>query len=270
MNKTILAAIFCILGCMPLRAQEVVTGIVVDSKGIPVPGAKVETEDGSQSVITELDGTFRLDLAQPSKKVRVQYSGLQGKTAKIKPNMKVKLGSNSWWKAAPEKWNWFAEGVLAMPNNPGGDLMNPAGGIMIGGLKKLGFYLKGVTNTFGQDYSNELYSDYSLRDYAITKEKTTYWSATAGIIVRLGCPIHLYYGVGYTQYQHFLKDTYGNWLLYEPNTWEGLAVDAGIMLRIKKFTLSFGVTMCSGEDDYDDYSNSQIKVAGNFGIGYSF
>lgn len=267
MKKTILTAICCLAALLPLRAQEVVTGIVVDSKNNPVPGAKVETVDGSQSVITNLDGTFSIPLNEPAKKLHFIYSGMQGKTAKIKPDMKVKLRDYSRWKA--DKWRWFTNAVVAFPNKPGGDVFNPAYGLMIGGCKEIGFYLKGVTNTFGTD----TYGYGVPYDNKVTKEKSTYWSATGGIMVRLASPIHLYYGLGYAEYKYFLKDTRNNWYEYDNRKVSTLAVDLGVMIRIKRINISLGLTLTPEDDDYYDYYDCQAadtKVAGNFGIGYSF
>ena len=52
-------------------AQNVVTGTVTDRDGNPIPGAKVVVAGGTESVITELDGTFRLESQTPVRKIEV-------------------------------------------------------------------------------------------------------------------------------------------------------------------------------------------------------
>lgn len=60
MKKIFLFALLLSAG-ISLSAQNTVSGTVTDKKGNPIPGAKVEIKGGTESTITELDGTFTLE-----------------------------------------------------------------------------------------------------------------------------------------------------------------------------------------------------------------
>lgn len=91
MKKLILSGILLLAGFMGLTAQNVVNGKVVDNEGNPIPGAKIEVVGSTESTITELDGTFRLETQKPVKKVKAFYVGMQTKTQTVKPDMLIKL-----------------------------------------------------------------------------------------------------------------------------------------------------------------------------------
>lgn len=94
MKKLFLSGILLLAGSMTLFAQNVVNGTVVDKDKNPVPGAKVEVVGSTESTITELDGTFRLETQSPARKVKVRYVGMQSKTQEVEPNMLVTLTSS--------------------------------------------------------------------------------------------------------------------------------------------------------------------------------
>ncbi len=79
-----------LLGLLPLScaashlsAQNTVSGTVTDKKGNPIPGAKVEIKGGTESTITELDGTFTLETKIPAQKVKVYYCGYAVEGAEV-------------------------------------------------------------------------------------------------------------------------------------------------------------------------------------------
>lgn len=94
MKKLFLSSILLLAGSMTLFAQNVINGTVVDKDKNPVPGAKVEVVGSTESTITELDGTFRLETQSPARKVKVRYVGMQSKTQEVEPNMLVTLTSS--------------------------------------------------------------------------------------------------------------------------------------------------------------------------------
>lgn len=245
-------------------AQETVTGVVVDKKGNPLPGVRIEVPGTPDQTISDLDGTFTLYRSdQSKKKVYATYAGMNPKKVKIKDGMRIKMKEYNWWTKKPDKWNWFVNAIVAVPNNPfvsdkSHHVMNPAYGIMFGRVKNWGYYVKGITNTFNGSLSewNEETSGF------IDKQKSTYWSATGGAIVRLGCPIHLYVGAGYSDYTHCIRNMSGEWFDYSDSRVKGLNVEYGLMLRIRKVMVSLGASWGNATDE--------DKCAGNFGIGYTF
>lgn len=91
MKKLLLSGILLLAGVTGVSAQNVVNGTVIDNEGNPIPGAKIEVVGSTESTITELDGTFRLETQTPARKVKALYVGMQSKTQAVKPNLLIKL-----------------------------------------------------------------------------------------------------------------------------------------------------------------------------------
>lgn len=265
--KKLIAMLLTALCAVPVSvAEETITGMVVDKKGNPLPGVRIEVPGTSDLAISDLDGTFTLSLSDPSKKkVYATYAGMNPRNVKIKDGMRIKMKEYNWWTKKPDEWNWMVNAILAVPNNPFGDFFNPAYGLMIGRVKKFGYYVKGVTNTFGTDIRSEAF----YRGF-IDKETSTYWSATGGAMMRLGCPIHLYAGVGFASYSHNMRDLKGEWHQNYDNCYDNFVVDLGFLIRISHVNISLGLCAGFGQDSGYYSDGSAFNTAGNFGIGYSF
>lgn len=242
-------------------AQNVVSGTVTDHNGNPIPGAKIEIVGSTESAITELDGTFRLEIQRPAKKVQVFYAGMQTKTQTIRPDMIIKLSETSWWNAKPEKYSWLINVQGAFPEN---GVKNPSFGLMLGRVKTLGWYVKGVyspAQSTDGDYV-DYPADSDLISYWTTgKDKRSFYAATAGILVRLQCPVHLYAGAGYANRKvawQLADETYAKHTEY---SYSGVALDYGLMLKIGKFSVNGGVLMSLADG---------CEFIGNVGIGVCF
>lgn len=275
--KKLIAVILAVAAFIPaVSAQDVVSGTVVDKDGNPLPGVKIEIPGTPETVISDLDGTFTINRSDLSrKKLLATYAGMSPRKMKMKDGMVVKMKETNWWNRKPDKWDWFVEAIVAVPNDLGNDL-NPAYGLMIGRVKKFGYYVKGVTNTFGKDYEGWYYSYGTTSVGFVDKMQSTYWSVTAGGIVRLGCPLHLYVGAGYAEYNAYFKNMSGKWYRGEYGGQSNFVIDFGLMMRIKRITISLGSTLApyaksvySANHEFE-YSGHEINCAGNFGIGYSF
>ena len=140
MKKLLLLGFFLLLGSLYLSAQNTVSGTVTDKKGNPIPGAKVEIKGGTESTITELDGTFTLETKIPAQKVKVYYVGMQSKEQKVKPNMLIKMSDSNWWREKPDKYQWLIGAQTALPDC---EDIKPSFGLMLGRVKKIGWYVKG-------------------------------------------------------------------------------------------------------------------------------
>lgn len=92
MKRGLIVLSFLMLILTGLKAQVVVTGKVVDGKDIPMPGVRVEIVGRSETAMTDIDGSFRIELPEPAKKVRFHYVGFKPLERKITPDMYVKLG----------------------------------------------------------------------------------------------------------------------------------------------------------------------------------
>lgn len=244
-----------------LSAQNVVSGTVTDHDGNPIPGAKVEIVGSAESVITELDGTFRLETQSPAKKVRVQYAGMQTKIQTIKPDMVIKLSTTSWWNAKPEKYRWMISAQAAFPES---GTSNAAFGLMVGRVKELGWYVKGVyspSESTDCDYVSYPPESDQISYWTTGKDKRSFLAATAGVIVRLGCPVHLYAGAGYVDRKVAWELADGTYAEHTEYSYSGATLDYGLMLKIGAFTLSGGTLMSL---------SGGCNFTGNVGIGVCF
>lgn len=242
-------------------AQNVVTGTVTDRDGNPIPGAKVVVAGGTESVITELDGTFRLESQTPVRKIEVFYSGMQSKTQEVKPDMVVRLSRTNIWNRKPDKAGWIISAQAAFPEN---GIKNPSYGLMFGRVKNLGWYVKGL-------YSPGKSTDIDYVAYPEESEQVSYWttgeenrsfhSATAGIVARMFCPIHIYAGAGYANRKVAWQLADGSYAKHTGYSYSSVAVDFGLMLRLGMFTVSGGSIMCL---------NNGCTFVGNVGVGVCF
>lgn len=261
MKKVFLFSIFLWAGVISLSAQNTVSGTVTDKKGNPIPGAKVEIKGGTESTITELDGTFKLDTKNPAKKVKVYYVGMQAKEQKVKPDMLIKMSDSSWWREKPDKYRWLVGVQMAVPDNAE---FKPSFGLMLGRVKNIGWYVKGVYNK-KQSTAGSMGEE--AHYWTTGESKSSYLSATGGVIVRLWSPIHLYAGAGYFDREAAWQLANGEYYKYSPDTYSGVAADLGIMLKIKRFFINAGITWGFPLDGGYD---STKKGTGNFGVGMYF
>ena len=260
--KKFLSAFCLLLACVTyLSAQNVVSGTVTDRKGNPVPGAKVEIMGSTESVITELDGTFRIETEQLARKVKVYYAGMLSKEQKVKPDMIVKMTQSTWWNTQPEKYSWFINLQGAFPES---GLKNPSFGLMVGRVKTLGWYIKGVYSpgkSTDCDYMEYPDNDDLISYWTTGKDKRSFYAATAGVLVRLGCPIHLYAGAGYAERKVAWELADGAYAKHTGYSYSGIAADYGLMLRIGKLSVNGGVIMSLADG---------CEFIGNVGVGIAF
>lgn len=97
MKKSLFTILFLGLG-LAATAQNVVNGTVTDKQGNPIPGARVATTKGTESALTELDGTFRLETQRPAKRIAVDYVGLRSKQVRTRnDDMTIVLSPSNWF-----------------------------------------------------------------------------------------------------------------------------------------------------------------------------
>ncbi len=92
MKRFLLIFILALLPALGVLARETVKGTVVDAKGNPIPGVRVEIPGKSEYVFTDLDGAFQIILREPTKNLKFTYPGYSPSTYKVKPEMTVVLG----------------------------------------------------------------------------------------------------------------------------------------------------------------------------------
>lgn len=142
--------------------------------------------------------------------------------------------------------------------------IGPSAGLMFGVHKKsCGWYIKGNTSfNFDNDCKymcnrNGLIGE--EKPFYTGNEKSTYFSVSTGMTLRLGCPLFLYYGLGYGQYSLFWELEGGQWVKNQYYSLRGLNSEVGLMGQIGMFAISAGV------------SNIKFKTVNfEFGVGVIF
>lgn len=126
-------------------------------------------------------------------------------------------------------------------------------GFTIGQIGQFGWYLKGMT-TFTMPQNSEFecdengYADGIMPAYSgLASTFKAY--GVGGITVRLGIPVYLNVGVGYGTRVYDWETNDGRWVKNVPGSYSGMAIDAGVMLRMGSALLSVGSTMINGNFD---------------------
>lgn len=124
-------------------------------------------------------------------------------------------------------------------------------GITIGSVKRLGWYVSLGTNfNFSSEsgftcegtgnWLNQFVGNYSFTG----NKKTSRFSATAGMAVKIVDPVYAYAGLGYGYRNLFWEYVSGSVNAYAKNvddSYKGLAIDGGLMLHFNGFGVSLGV-----------------------------
>lgn len=228
-------------------------GKVVDGKDNPLPGALVEEVGGTQSVITELDGTFDIQALKNSSRVRASYAGMQSKTKTTKSGMTIKLANNGWINEGPEHYEWIATLQAAFPE---GGFSHPSFGAMFGRVKDFGWYVKGVYRPV-----KSTDGDYTSGRWTTGESKRSYWAATAGAIVRVKGPFHFYVGGGYVDRKVAWELADGSYAKNTDLSYNGATLDYGLMFKMNHIVITGGaMTNLSGD----------CHFTGSVGVGISF
>jgi opacity protein-like surface antigen len=253
MKKLLMLSVALATLSMPAMAQNAITGTVTDTKGAPMPGAKVQIKGTNESVLTNMDGTFSIVTNKKNPKLRAEYAGWDATTKTGKDGMVIKMGKSSWLHFKPEKSQFFVGVNAAFPES---NLKYASPGIMLGVVKNIGFYLKGQFNgTVSDDkYRNGWFNG---------NDKRKYWSASGGLIARIYGPIYLYGGCGYEERKIYWELMDGCYVENDYDSYDGVMVEGGAMLRFGCFYVQGGIQLNAKEID------SKLRK-GNFGLGIYF
>ena len=254
MKKLLMLSVALATLAMPAMAQTAITGTVTDTKGVPMPGAKVQVKGTNESVLTNMDGTFSIVTNRNNPKLRAEYAGWDATTKAGKDGMIIRMGKSSWLNFKPEKYQLFAGINAALPD---ANLKYASPGIMLGIVKDYGLYLKGQFNgTVNHDKCE--YND----GWFTGNEKRKYYSASAGLIGRFYGPFYAYAGCGFEKrslYWEFQDGEYWK----TPESYDGVMVELGVMVRAGRFYIQAGA-----QQNAEEIDNKRLK--GNFGVGIYF
>ena len=93
--KTLWIGFAMLLCFLPVRAQQVASGVVIDGAGgEPIIGASVLEEGTTNGTITDFDGNFQLTVA-PGAKLTFSYVGYKSQTVPATAGMKIVLTEDS-------------------------------------------------------------------------------------------------------------------------------------------------------------------------------
>ncbi|MDE6521427.1 MAG: carboxypeptidase-like regulatory domain-containing protein [Muribaculaceae bacterium] len=248
-----------------IQQKDTVTGIVIDKKKQPLPGAKVEIVGQSYSAFTDLDGRFNIKCDPGAKKVLVTYPKLRAAKKKIKPDMTVQIGRS--WKQNPEHFQWFVGANIGIGltetytssdnfyyNDYEDDFVSPTISVMAGRVREVGWYVKAFVNPSVRMIDPD-WSDFP-------DNKCSNFGAILGGMLRLGCPLHLYLGGGFvrTNFSNLNKVQYN----YSNYGWQ---IDIGLLFRIKdNFGINWSMNL-GGDTKHDAYMYGSFS---NLGVCYFF
>lgn len=237
MKKTILLMMFAFCAwCANAQNTRVVTGAVVDKNGNPLPNALVEATGGAESVATDADGSFRIEVPVWLKSLTAKYAGLQDKKVNLRGRSQVVF------EMGPKTGSWFVDAVYSANFGAEDSKYFTRVGLMGGYLGKWGGYAK-LLLPFG------------------TEEIVP--SVTLGVVKRVSTPVYLYLGVGYSPVYSYEYYKYYSGYDYYWAWWDGAMVDIGAIFKFNKVNFSVGYSISS---DFDGYLNHSLQLA----VGYCF
>lgn len=249
-----------------IQKKDTVTGLVIDRKKQPLPGAKVEIVDQPYSAFTDLDGRFNIKCEPGAKKVLVTYPKTRAIKKKIQPDMTVQVGRT--WRQVPERYQWFVGANIGIgmtfpdiilqrtwvedeyygsyydEDYYGADFYSPTISVMAGRVKVVGWYVKAFVNPAVKA------SWYDENRYP--NNRCSNLGMIVGGMVRLGCPLHLYLGGGFTHtnFSEISNKYYNN------IAWQ---FDMGLLFRIKdNFGINWSMNVGESKDldcFYASYTN---------------
>lgn len=118
-------------------------------------------------------------------------------------------------------------------------------GLMAGWARRVGAYVKFKSDFSFISTSYSCLSDGSIEGggqvWAIGASRKSRLSATAGVMCRTVKWLYPYIGIGYGSRTLAFEDTKGEWVKVSDRSWEGYAMDAGIILKFGMFSFSVGM-----------------------------
>lgn len=243
-----------------LVAQTTVTGTVVDTKGQPMPGARVQVKGTGESVVTAMDGTFAITMPNNKSKLQADYAGWQTATKLGKDGMTIKMKKGGWEK--PDKYRWFVALNAAFPEDTP-EHLSP--GLMIGRAKNFGWYVKGQFNGTVDEVGDK-YTYHN--DWFTGNDKRKYWSVSLGGMARIWKSLYVYAGGGYVERNVYWEFQNGDYMK-TGDSYDGVLFEAGLKLRLKRFFIYGGTQGCIDESEIELFDKLDTFV-GNFGIGIYF
>lgn len=223
--------VICAIGANA-QNTKVVTGAVIDKNGNPLPNALVEATGGAESVTTDADGSFSIEVPVWLKSLTAKYAGMKDKKIKINDNSRLIF------EMKPTTGAWFLDAAYSLNF---GDITFSRAGLMGGYLGNWGGYAK-VIFPFGDEIDDATPA------------------ATVGAIKRIAKPAYVYLGGGYTNvWGKYYYDTG----YYEKDCESGYIIEGGAIFTFNKVNFSIGYAFSSSSCCYENHS---VQLS----VGYCF
>lgn len=213
---------------------RVITGMVVDKNGNPLSGAEVRATGGAETVYTEADGSFSIEVPVTLKSLTASYTGLRDCRLRTTSynNMIFTLKDFN-------RTNGFVSVVgscnFALNSTPSIDGAIPQLGLMGGAYRKWGGYLKVLMGFGGQKYVTQYYNEVEGFPH--------FPVISGGAIRKLNEKFNIFFGAGagpnYNLYASPQDVAEGK---ANPECNWAPVVEAGVMFRYKKINAIVGLT----------------------------
>ena len=93
--KKIFTLLFLAALSISMLAQQQVSGVVVDEKGDPIPGAAIQAKGTTLGTISDYDGKFEMNVPESVKTLVVSFLGMKTTEVNAGKNIKVVLSDDS-------------------------------------------------------------------------------------------------------------------------------------------------------------------------------
>ena len=241
MRKLFITILMTGITVMSFGQTKVIKGAVIDMNGNPLPGAKIEATGGAENTVTDVDGTFSIEVSQWLKSLSVTYPGMDKQKKKIKQDNRDMIFT---MKEASKFWFITAVGNYECTNSI------PGAGVMFGRLGKWGWYGKALMDFYGAEDENG-------------ERLTARPSFSAGVIKRITEPFYVYLGAGWTGATYDVDYYNDDWYCED-----GIIIDLGFLYRAKKVNFNIGCSIRNHNLAFQgDWGLSQSI---QLGVGYTF
>lgn len=233
-----------------MKTTRTITGMVVDKNGNPLSGAEVRAEGGAETVYTNADGSYSIEVPVTLKKLTASYTGLRDQklSTTASPNVIFTL-------KPIKRTRGFVNLVGGASKVLGGEMtvdgMIPQAGVMGGAYRSWGGYFKIVMGFLGPEiYDSYGYGEHFGQMPLMTGGVIKRISQNFNILVGAGAGVNYNPYVSSYEYINSPKDSYYN--AYPENSW-AVAGEIAFMYVHRKINIIAGVTYVSPCFEKDNY-----------------
>lgn len=243
---------------------RVITGMVVDKNGNPLSGAEVRATGGAETVYTEADGSFSIEVPVTLKSLTASYTGLRDCRLRTTSynNMIFTLKDFN-------RTNGFVSVVggatWALNNQPAINGAIPIVGLMGGAYRSWGGYFKITMGCASPGFETHP-ANRPTGDYYYDDDDDSYAHfpmLMGGVIKKLSNKFNVFLGLGagpnYTTDYYYHQSINNNQTsesssLYAECYWAP-AVELGVMFRHRRINIIAGINYIAPSFDKDEESN---------------